>query len=155
MDKNNVLECDEEIFKLIKLGLTPPEDPCIMVYVAGKLNSDKPTVYAENMYNMTFVCSKIETYFDNVFTYNPGLMIAQGLVSGVFDEQSTYIQKGLCFLEMCDVMVVLPGSESSYGTNVEIKHATDWSIPIVYLDEDYNLDGLKRTFNRLLEENDL
>lgn len=138
----------QELLNLLKVDNVP----VILVYVSGKLTSEEPTEYAENMYNMTYVAGKIEANFNNVYTYNPSQMIIQGLTSGVFDSNTRYLQKGLSFLEMCDVMVVLPDSQESFGTNVEIEHADAWNIPTIFLDEEYNLTGLKMCVERLIEE---
>lgn len=43
-----------------------------------------------------------------------------------------YYRYSLAWLEVSDVMLVLPSSENSKGTQVEIKRAKDLGIPIVY-----------------------
>jgi len=51
----------------------------------------------------------------------------------------TLYKYSLAFLEVCDVMIMLPGYEESKGCKGEIEFANEKKIPIVYVAKTFNM----------------
>lgn len=52
--------------------------------------------------------------------------------SGFRPTYEMYYKTSMAWLEVCDVVVVRPGWETSTGTKGEMKRATDLGIPVVF-----------------------
>lgn len=98
------------------------------IYIAGKLN-DNAVNYIKNMHNMIRTANKIRRLGYSV--YIPCLDILSGLVEGDM-EYADYFENNLPWLEAADVIFVLPGYETSKGTQAEILHAERLGIPVYF-----------------------
>lgn len=100
----------------------------IRVYIAGPLTADIPT-YIKNVHKMMEYAEKLRK--GGYAVYIPCLDLLQGVVWGDYEFED-YYDNSLAFLEVCDIVFVCPGWESSKGTRNEINHADELGIKVVY-----------------------
>jgi len=117
----------------------------LRVYVAGAYSADNVITVLDNMRKGMRkgleVLLKGYSPFVPWFDYHFQFMLRE-------DEELTvedYYRYSMAWLEVSDVVLVLPDSEKSKGTQAEIKRAEELEIPVVY-----SLDELE---NIIVEEN--
>jgi len=115
----------------------------LRVYVAGAYSADNVITVLDNMRKGMRkgleVLLKGYSPFVPWFDYHFQFMLRE-------DEELTvedYYRYSMAWLEVSDVVLVLPDSEKSKGTQAEIKRAEELEIPVVYSIEE--LDGFKET----------
>ena len=98
------------------------------VYVAGKLN-DMAINYIKNMSVMMAFAEEIRKLGHAV--YVPCLDFQMGLMFGdwMYDD---YFNNSQQWLKVSDAVFVVPGYETSEGTNREIELAEKLGIPVCY-----------------------
>jgi len=97
-----------------------------LIYVAGALNSDA-VHYIQNLHRM--INWEIEIRELGFSTFCPGYDFLGGLVAGNWDYKN-YFENNQLILERCDAIFLVPGYESSQGTQKEIRKAQRLDIPI-------------------------
>lgn len=106
------------------------------VYVAGAYSADNVITVLDNMRRgmraSTEVFLKGFSPFCPWLDYQFTLMLRDGEKLTVED----YYRYSMAWLEVSDVVLVLPGSEHSKGTKQEIIRANELGIPVVYDIED-------------------
>lgn len=134
-----VFVSDEKVEENIKrrveeMQLIPSEFPFdknTKVYIAGKMTG----LEIDDIMNRFNSAQKF--LIENGYAVmNPAVLWNLGNPSG-FDKNE-YLQINYAMIDQCDVLVVLPDFEGSYGTTREIKHAMEIGIPVYYLDKEYN-----------------
>ena len=100
------------------------------IYIAGPLNADAVS-YLKNVSAMTRAGIEVRRAGYAVFV--PALDLLMGIVDGQFSYQD-YAENNMAWLEVSDLVLILPGYEDSKGTMAEIKRAGELSIPVVYSD---------------------
>jgi hypothetical protein len=98
------------------------------VYIAGKLNADA-VGYIKNVHNMIVAANQIRKL--GYVVYIPCLDILSGLIDGSM-EYEDYADNNMAWLEFADFLYVLPGYETSKGTQKEIEQAEILGIPVIY-----------------------
>lgn len=126
---------EEDIKKrLEKMKPTPSDFPFkegTKVYIAGKMTG----LEVEEI--MRRFNSAEKFLIDKGYAVmNPAVLWNLGDPSGFNNDE--YLEINFAMIDLCDVLVVLPGFEGSYGTTKEIEHAMSYNIPVYYLDEEYN-----------------
>jgi len=99
------------------------------IYLAGALNASA-CGYIKNMHKMIAAAIKIRRKGHSVFI--PCLDFLVGLVAGDWEYQD-YFDNSQPWLKVADEVWVLPDSENSTGTQMEIETAKQNNIPVVYL----------------------
>lgn len=94
-----------------------------------------------NASNMIKEANKIQKLF-NVGVYCPANDFLQGIVDGNF-AYNDYFDNTEQWLKRSDAVYVVPGSEKSKGTQLEIKICEIYNIPVFY-----NINDLKEWLNR-------
>lgn len=126
---------DEDIKRRVdEMQLIPSEFPFdknTKVYIAGKMTGLEVDDIM-NRFNSTekFLIEK------GYAVMNPAVLWNLGDPSR-FD-RNEYLQINYAMIDQCDVLVVLPDFEDSYGTTREIKYAMEIGIPVYYLDKENN-----------------
>ena len=105
-----------------------------LAYIAGKLN-DSACGYIRNLHKMIQSAIKIKRL--GYVVYIPGTDILMGLMAGNYVYRD-YFDDSQEFLRMSDLVIVLPGWETSEGTNREIKLAHELGIPVEFYNEHTN-----------------
>ncbi len=109
------------------------------VYVAGAYSNNNVIGVLDNM--RKGMRASVEVFLSGFSPFCPWLdyqfqlMLREGEVLTVQD----YYNYSMAWLEVSDVVLVLPDSENSKGTQAEIERAKDLNIPIFY-----NLEDLKQ-----------
>ena len=98
------------------------------VYIAGALNSDA-VGYVKNMHTMIRMANEVRRA--GYAVYVPCLDVLMGLVDGNYNYMD-YFDNSQPFMLSCDAVFVCPNSETSKGTQAEIKSAQEARIPVVY-----------------------
>ena len=106
-----------------------------LVYLAGPYSADAEegiwdnikiaTIWSIRLWSEGYavLCPHLNTAgFHNYETEETGL------------NYDVWIAGDLEMLKRCDMMFVMPGWEESKGTQLEIGKATEWGIPVKYLD---------------------
>jgi hypothetical protein len=96
------------------------------IYVAGKLNSDA-VGYIQNMHNMIKTAKELRRL--GFCVYVPCNDFLEGLVDGGFSYED-FFNNSQPWLEVSDAIYLVPGWESSKGTNMEIELAKTLNKPI-------------------------
>ena len=105
-----------------------------LAYVAGKLNDDA-CGYIQNLNRMIRCAVKIRRLGYDV--YVPGIDILMGLIAGNY-EYEDYFDNSQAFLRRADLVIVVPGWETSKGTKREIELAHKLGIPVKFYCEVVN-----------------
>lgn len=109
------------------------------VYIAGSYSSDNVLKVLENIRKGIRAGTEVLlagfSPFIPFLDYNVFLQLREGEVISV----DTIQAHSLSWLEVCQAVLVLPGSENSKGTQKEIQRAYELDIPTFY-----NLDDLKK-----------
>lgn len=100
----------------------------ILVYVAGKLNSNA-VGYIKNIHSMIKEGEKLRK--EGLYVYIPANDFLEGVVCGNF-EYKDYFDNSQVMLERSDAVYVCPNWESSDGTKKEIELAVSLNIPVFY-----------------------
>jgi hypothetical protein len=100
----------------------------LRVYVAGKLN-DTAVGYLKNVHTMISTADMLRRKGFAVFV--PCNDLLNGILAGDM-EYADYAGNNMAWLEVADVVYVLPASENSKGTLAEIARAKELKIPVVY-----------------------
>jgi hypothetical protein len=98
------------------------------IYIAGKLNAAAVN-YIKNCHNMIRKADEIRKLGFSV--YIPCLDFLSGIVQGDYNYYD-YFDNNLPWLECADALFVMPDSEKSTGTQIEIGIAHERGIPIFY-----------------------
>ncbi len=98
------------------------------VYVAGKLNGPA-CEYIQNMHKMIKYGVAIKNMGFSIFV--PCLDILLGIFAGSFTYED-FFKNNVTWLEVADILFVLPGWETSPGTKKEIEVARGFGIPVVF-----------------------
>jgi len=114
------------------------------VYVAGALNATACD-YIQNVHRMIKWAEKVRRLGYSVFV--PGIDFLCGLVNGDWDYLD-YFNNSQPWLEVADIMFVVPGYEKSAGTKKEIERAESLNIPVYY-----GYGGLKILWDLIKEYN--
>jgi len=108
----------------------------VKVYVAGSYNADNIVKALDNMRIGMRVCTELllEGYVPFVpwFDFHFQFMLREGETLTI----QHYYDYCIEWLKVSDVMLVLPNSENSKGTQKEIQIARECSIPIFYSKEE-------------------
>lgn len=105
----------------------------IRVYVAGAINANNVIDTLKNIKNgIRTSAGLIKTGFFAPFC--PHLDYQYSFFEDITIEE--YYEYSMSWLEVSDVVVVLPNSENSMGVKEEIKRAKELGIKIIYLDEE-------------------
>lgn len=105
------------------------------VYIAGALSSKENTDrspskvvidYIQNIHKMCRVASAVRRL--GHYPYVPALDFLLGVIAGDWSEDD-YRGIGMCFLEVCDYVLVI---SESWGALQEIKKARELGIPVIY-----------------------
>ena len=99
------------------------------IYLAGKYSSSNPIEFLNNIQHGIKVCARILKngnepfcpFLDYQFQFFQDLKIED------------YYRYSLAWLEVSQELWVLPDSEFSTGTNMEIERAEELGIPVKYL----------------------
>jgi len=97
-----------------------------LIYIAGALNNDA-VHYIQNLHRMIKWENEIRQL--GFSTFCPGFDFLGGLVNGNWDYKD-YFENNQLILERCDAIFLVPGYESSQGTQKEIAKAKRLDIPI-------------------------
>ena len=98
------------------------------VYIAGRLNA--PAVeYIQNVHKMIEVANLVRKRGFSVFV--PALDVLMGFLDGRMGYED-YFENNIEWLKVSDYMIVLPGWESSSGTQKEIEIAERHRVPVFY-----------------------
>lgn len=109
------------------------------VYVAGKLNDDA-VGYIKNLNRMIVWSEKVRRKGFAVFV--PGIDFLVGLTMGDL-EYFDYFSNSQPWLAVADAVFLVPGHQTSKGTQREIEYANSLGIPVFD-----NLDNLVNAFNQ-------
>ena len=102
------------------------------VYIAGALNADA-VGYLKNVHIMLVSAEEVRKEGFAIFV--PALDYTMGMVHGDWDYRD-YFDNSQPWLLASDAVFVCPNSDSSKGTQAEIKTAEEANIPVFYvLDE--------------------
>lgn len=110
------------------------------VYVAGAYSADNVITILDNMRRGMRVCTVLllagYAPFCPWFDYHFQLMLRGGEALSVSD----YYEYSIAWLDAAECVYVVPGSEHSHGTNLEIEYAAGKGIKIVYDIDELILD---------------
>ena len=96
------------------------------IYIAGKLNADA-VGYLKNVHAMIRVAQAAKDAGFSVFV--PCLDLLMGIVAGDY-EYEDYATPNLAWLSVSDAVLLVPGWETSKGTQAEIAWAKELGIPV-------------------------
>jgi hypothetical protein len=96
------------------------------IYIAGKLNADA-VGYLKNVHAMIRVAQAAKDAGFSVFV--PCLDLLMGIVAGDY-EYEDYATPNLAWLSVSDAVLLVPGWETSKGTQAEIARAKELGIPV-------------------------
>lgn len=105
------------------------------IYTAGAISSDNVVGFIENISTGIEIASRLINQGYNVFCSH--LDYQYGFFRKLTVEE--YQRNSMAWLEVSDVVLVLPNSENSKGTQAEIKRATELGIPVIYKIKDLDL----------------
>jgi hypothetical protein len=106
----------------------PKGDKMKRIYIAGKLNANAAG-YIINCHTMIKKANEIRKLGFSV--YIPCLDFLSGIVQGDYNYLD-YANNNLPWLECADAVFVMPDSEKSTGTQLEIRIAYERDIPVFY-----------------------
>ena len=101
------------------------------VYLAGAISSKELLTSLDNIRRGIEMAAFLVS--DGYYVYAPHLdfLFALTLNGNILDEYH-YKENSMAWLEVSDVVFVLPGWEKSKGTRAEIKRAKKLGIPVVF-----------------------
>jgi len=99
------------------------------IYIAGKLNAAAVKLQSKNCHNMIRKADEIRKLGFSV--YIPCLDFLSGIVQGDYNYLD-YANNNLPWLKCANALFVMPDSEKSTGTQLEIRIAYERGIPIFY-----------------------
>ena len=103
----------------------------IRVYIAGPYTADNPLLVFRNIKNGQYAARKVLDSGSAPFC--PFLDYQLLLQDGKEVDIQTLYDYSLSFLEVCDIVLMLPGFENSRGCKGEIEHAAKHNIPVLYV----------------------
>ena len=106
------------------------------IYVAGPYSADNVLDVLRNIGRGQMVCAKL--FFKGYSPFCP--WHDKTYMTDNFDEQPTvemFYNYSMAWLEVSDAVLVLPNSESSKGTQAEIKRANELDIPVYHMNDIY------------------
>lgn len=101
------------------------------IYIAGKLN-DMAIGYLYNVHKMMETAEKVRLAGFSVFV--PAIDLLMGIKFG-YKDYHDYFDNGQPWLAAADAIILVPGWESSEGTEEEIKLAISLNIPVYEFNE--------------------
>jgi hypothetical protein len=101
------------------------------IYVAGPYSADNVMDVLRNIGRGQQMCSDLFIMGFAPFCpwHDRTYVIDNPQVDFTVDQ---FYQYGLCWLEVCDAVYVIPDSENSKGVAMEIEHAQKLGIPVFY-----------------------
>lgn len=120
------------------------------VYIAGKLSDPDCCKYLQNVHDMIDFGTGIEKEFENISCYKPCTDFIDGIYVGNLS-YIDYINRNMIWLKKSDALIVMPNSEKSTGTQMEIEEFKKLNRPIFfyqdYLFRDEFLEDLGKWLN--------
>ena len=122
---------DKFIYKGAGNAFTKLIKPENRVYISGPMSYIKSNNVGFFNLVRSFLCSNCGAKK----IVNPA-KILEGFEWLNYDE---YIRVDLCLLDMCDTILMLPFWRESKGGIIELNHAKENGIRVLYMDKDFNI----------------